>query len=177
MSADLNRPSWSRPPFEPGNELAVSHGAYSSKKLAPLAAEIEAQARSMPDWPPHLVGSTRYDPEVQAWAWAEATCVRLRDYLAEQDPLEWLSETIDTDEQETQVSQSSKRRVSHTRRTTAALEMLRRWETTAGNRREKLGLTPVTAARLARDLMAARHSAGPSLSDLWNQDDEIEEDG
>lgn len=174
MSGEL-RPEWQRPPFESGNELAVSHGAYSERKLAPLAEEIERRARAEADWPPHLAGSTRYDPEVQAWAWAEAVCVRLRAYLAEQDPLDWLSETIDTEEQETQVSQSSKRRVSHTKRTTGALEMLRRWETTAGNRREKLGLTPVTAARLARDLMMAKRSAGPNVAEIW-AGEEIEEE-
>jgi hypothetical protein len=175
VAGEVRRGGYVWEPFREGNEVAVTHGARSPQKLAPLAAEIEMRARALPDWPPHLAGSTRYDSEVAAWAWAEATCSRLRDYLAEQDPVEMLSEHIDVEENEEQVSQTRRRRVSHTRRTTAALEMLRRWEATAGNRREKLGLTPVTAARLARDLMAARQSAGPSVSALWSEMEEQDE--
>jgi hypothetical protein len=158
--------SWEQ--FKPGNQVALQHGAYSATALEPLAREIEARARAAEDWPSHLVAG-RYDTEVQAWAWAEAICLRLRAFLADQDPVEWLSETIDTEEEEEQLSLTHHRRVSHTRRVQSALEQLRRFETLAGNRREKLGLTPVTAARLARDLMAARHSSGVDLAQLIQQ--------
>ncbi|WP_460990450.1 hypothetical protein [Sinomonas soli] len=133
-----------------------------------MAEAIESRARAMPDWPPHLSGSTRYDDEVRAWAFAEATCQRLREYLADQDPVDMLTELDETDET-VQVREFGSRRRSRTRRVQSGLEMLRRFETLAGNRRAALGLTPVTAARVARDLMQARRSAGPDLAEAWRE--------
>ena len=48
------REGWQRPPFEPGNALAVKHGAYSHELVSKTADEIwsgmEAQLRQMPGY-------------------------------------------------------------------------------------------------------------------------------
>ncbi|BCT75992.1 hypothetical protein SCMU_18340 [Sinomonas cyclohexanicum] len=153
------------PPVEAGNTLAVTHGARSETLLEPLAAAIEREARASADWPPHLAGPSRYDSEVAAWAWVEAVVMRLRQFLAESDPLSWLTETDSTDETVT-VREGGSRRRSRTRREQSALEQLRRWEDVAGRRRAALGLNPVSAARLSRDLMAAKQSASVDMARL-----------
>ncbi|MDQ4490720.1 hypothetical protein RBS60_10975 [Sinomonas sp. ASV486] len=170
MSEEVEkRPPWSRAPFAKGHTKSVQHGARSERMLAPLAAEIEAEARASSDWPAHL-DDARYSAEVASWCWSEAVCARLREFLAGSDPLEWLQETQDTDES-VQVSEGgSSRRRARTVRQQSALEQLGRWERTAGQRRAALGLTPVSAAKLSRDLMLARKSAsGMDMARLIEQ--------
>ena len=84
-----------RPPFEPGgpyspeigNVRALQHGAYSARAIQPLALEIEATARANASWP-HYLSDASYSPAITAWAWAEAVCVLLRRYIADQDTLD-----------------------------------------------------------------------------------------
>lgn len=159
---------------------AVQHGARSERLLQPLADEIERLARASEDWPPHLQGSTRYDSEVRSWAFAEATCERLREYVGQQDPVAMLTDLDETAE-DVVVRERGSRRRSTTRRMQSGLEMLRRWEDVAGRRRAALGLTPAAGAKLARDLMLARRSsAGVDLAQLIAQataEDHLRDEG
>ena len=65
------------PPFEPGNTAAVRHGAWSSRKVDPLAAELVAGLLAdRPDL-------AAYPETVMAWARAEARVVILAEHQAE----------------------------------------------------------------------------------------------
>ncbi|MDP0398930.1 hypothetical protein [Tsukamurella strandjordii] len=82
-----DRENWTpRPPFEPGNAAAVTHGAHSSAliaaRVAELTAEIEAAVPTL--------AAVRYTSAVRAWATAEARLERVREYVWNQ-PVEELS--------------------------------------------------------------------------------------
>lgn len=151
-----------RPPFEvgnphrvtAGNTLARTHGAYSSRTVAPLAAEIEATARADASWPPYLTDPS-YGPAVEAWAHAEAVVTLLRRYLAERPFEEAMSDTY-TEETTERRRKGSSTRTTTGRRTRAALDMLSRWEATASGHRARLGLDPLSRAKLGRDVTAAQ---------------------
>lgn len=141
-----------RPPFEPGNELSTTHGANSPRKVAPLAAEIERAARTDPSWPGYL-NDPGYGLAVASWARAEAVCRLLFDWLAEQDPAEWMASTLDsvTDTEKYDGGSQSRTRA---RRVGSVMEQLRAWESTAAKQRQRLGLDPLSRARLGRDVTA-----------------------
>ena len=151
-----------RPPFAPGNphrvtdgnHLAQRHGAYSARTVEPLADEIEESARTSPAWPAYLTDPS-YQPAVRAWATAEAICELLRRHLAGQDFADALVDMTQEESTETHGKGRSTRR-STSRRTRSALDMLARWEVTASNHRSRLGLDPLSRARLGRDVTSAR---------------------
>lgn len=67
------------PPFEPGNTVAVSHGAGSPRIVEPLASELvttTVEAAPFLDQP-------SFHPALKAWARAEARCALLAAYLDE----------------------------------------------------------------------------------------------
>lgn len=68
----------SRPPFEPGNEVSVRHGAFSRRRFEPLARELIAGVlEDRPDL-------ARFPEALAAWADSEARAWLLRDWLTEQ---------------------------------------------------------------------------------------------
>lgn len=114
--------SW--PPAEPGNELAVTHGATAVLKLAPRADEIAEWIRAITP-----AGGEPDEPTVRLLA---GILARIEAANA------WLSEnTIFAD------GQGNARPI---------LKQLSTWENTAGRLCEKLGLTPLSRAELGLDL-------------------------
>lgn len=67
--------SW--PAFAPGNEIRVTHGAYSARRVDPIAAELAA---ALVEARPDLDG---HGPAVWAWARAEARCLLLAEHFAD----------------------------------------------------------------------------------------------
>jgi hypothetical protein len=64
------------PPFAPGNEAHLKHGARSARHVDPLAAElVEALLRRRPDL-------ADFPEATWAWGRAEARCLLLEDYHA-----------------------------------------------------------------------------------------------
>jgi terminase small subunit-like protein len=116
------------PDFAAGNTVAVRHGAYSPRRVDPLAAEVVEQALADVDW---LQPCDR--PAVWAWARSEARVQLLGEWLAEQGG------DVDDD--------GSVR---------PAAELLNRLEARAESLRSKLGLDPLSRARLGRDVAATR---------------------
>lgn len=151
-----------RRPFEVGNEhrvvegnaLARTHGAYSATAVQPLAEEIEQRARADASWPPYLTDPS-YGHGVEAWAHAEAVVVLLRRYLAERPFGDGMADTS-TEETHEQRRKGSSTRLTTGRRTRAALDMLSRWEATASSHRARLGLDPLSRAKLGRDITATQ---------------------
>lgn len=82
-----DREGWTpRPPFEQGNDAAVTHGGYSSMLIAARVAELTAEIETAV---PTLT-AVRYASAVRAWATAEARLDRVREYVWNR-PVEELS--------------------------------------------------------------------------------------
>lgn len=157
-------PGVQRPPFEVENEAALVHGARSERKVGPLAARIVEELFQDPDTPAHL-REPIFQASVQAWARAEAVCKLLFAWLADKDILTGLTALASTTEEETHAGGRTNRK-SVTKTIPAVQEQLRKAEILASNLRSKLGLDPVSAARVGRDLALARHlSAGATPLD------------
>jgi len=144
-----------RPPFPPGNETAVTHGATSERHVGPLAAQIAQELLEDADTPDHL-REPMFAASVHAWARAEAVCRLLWAWLEGRDIMAGLTAAATTTEEETHSKGKTNRR-SVTRSVPAVMDMLRRYEVHAANLRSRLGLDPASAARVGRDLAVARH--------------------
>ena len=144
------RPSKQRASEGTGHELVthgkyppfpIRHGAYTPRKVDPIAQAMLAAILSEPS-----AGYLRepvYRPAVEAWVQAEAR-VQLIDKWVSKMPIE-------------QAAESRQGQVS-------PLELLRRWESTASTHRARLGLDPLSRARLGRDVAAAQVDAAQVLT-------------
>ncbi|KAA1426467.1 hypothetical protein [Nocardioides antri] len=149
-----------RPPFAPGNEVADmrwqdSHGAYSPRKVDPLAKELVDLVLADPSTAYLQAGHWR--PALYAWARAEAQVQLVSEWLADQatekHPIGDLGDE----------------------RVRAAYLLLHRAETRATTGRTRLGLDPLSAARLGRDKTAAALDAAQLMAQLERQEREREE--
>ncbi|WP_214365625.1 hypothetical protein [Pseudonocardia sp. H11422] len=131
--------SW--PPFEPGNEVGLRHGAYSPRRVDPLARELVDQALGDPDL--GYLAAPSYRPALWAWARAEAQVQLLAEYL----------ERFGAD------PDFGDRAVS------AAYNAHHRAEARADSARRRLGLDPLSRARLGRDVTAAQVDLVSLLTD------------
>lgn len=123
-----------RPPFAEGNELAVKHGAGSPRRRDPIAQALAAEL--LLDESVAYLRAPRYAAAVQAWAVAEAKCALISAWC---------------DSMPIEVAASSPKPG-----TSAPLELLRKWESTAQTHRARLGLDPLSAARLGRDVASTQ---------------------
>ena len=149
-----------RPPFAPGNESAVVHGAKSERSVAPLAVQIAEELLEDAGTPDHL-REPMFAPAVQAWARAEAVAELLFRHLGARDLQAAMTDTTSADEEERSTKGKTTRH-SETRRTNAALDQWHRASAHAAALRSKLGLDPASAARVGRDLAARRYLDGAS---------------
>jgi hypothetical protein len=153
-----------RPPFPPGHEMSLVHGARSERKVGPLAVQLAQDLLTDPDVPPHI-REPMFAAAVQAWARAEAVVRLLWQWLEERDVMAGLTAAATTTEEETQSGGKTNRK-SVTRTVASVIDTLRRYEVHAANLRSKLGLDPASAARVGRDLALTRHmSAGATPLD------------
>ena len=140
----------------------MTTGAWSERKIAPLAAEIEQTARSSPSWPSYLDGP-EYGAAVTAWARAEAVVNLLWRWLdqhAEQGLDELLADTHHEQTDEQVIGKGRSRRMTTGRRVASVLEQLRRWESAAAGHRARLGLDPLSRAKLGKDVAIGTAVAG-----------------
>ena len=129
-----------RPPFEPGHTLSTTAGHRSERRVAPLADQFVAALLEDESVPAYL-SEPSFRPALVAWARAEAIAALLEDYISRVGLEKALSGKAPLTEQ------------------------LRRWDVTAANHRARLGLDPVSRAKIMRDLSAARYLTGPSALD------------
>lgn len=125
------------PPFEPGNTLAMRHGAFTSRIVEPRAAELVAAVLDEPDVA--YLAAPSYRPALHAWARAEAQIERLT---------AWLNGRAPDDED-----------------AASARAQLERAEGRAAAARTRLGLDPLSRARLGRDVASARVDIAQVLAD------------
>lgn len=135
-----------RPPFQPGNtlgftegnQLSLRHGAYSPRKVHPLAAEI-VEALLADETVPAYAKATAYRLELWELARAEA-----RYQLVD----EWLTAQAEgRDDGMPDLSSEAVR---------SAFLIQHRAATRAASARSRLGLTPAAAARLGKDVAVGR---------------------
>jgi hypothetical protein len=121
--------------FSKNHELSTRHGAFSSRKVEPRAAEyVDAVleiASTDGSTVPYLADAT-YRPALIAWARAEAQQDLLEEFLSERGP-------IDEDG-----------------KVRPAADLLERVARRAANLRARVGLDPMSRAALARDLAVAQ---------------------
>ncbi|MEI2810828.1 MAG: hypothetical protein V9F00_11690 [Nocardioides sp.] len=140
------RPTHERqhPDFTTGNLVALRHGAWSDRLVRPRALEI---ARALADegaFPAYLA-EPRYRPAVMAYATTLARIERLETWLEDQ-----AAEGVPMElEQDGQVK--------------AATGLLMALERAADKHRDRLGLSPLAAARLGRDVAATQVSVTAAL--------------
>jgi hypothetical protein len=141
-----------RPPFAPGNQLGVRHGAFSEARVLPLAGRILAAMLADEDCPPYLHQS-KFTRALQAWSRAEAQAEVIQSYLDSMTVDEALSEVTEGTEGEDRLSApGSVKRTLHQRKRLSALDALHRAESRAQSLRRELGLSPSSYAALARDV-------------------------
>lgn len=135
-----------KPPFEPGNDLAVTHGAYSPRKVNPLARELVdlvlAQAAQPNAATSYLLDPT-YRPVLVEWGEAGARVQLLREALTER----YDGTGITKKGEELGVSRAYERAVARF----AALS-------------KQLGLDPLSRARLGRDVAAGQHDMAQAMA-------------
>lgn len=141
-----------RPPFAPGNSLAVTHGAHSPARVDPIAQQYVDEIASDP--------GTAYltAPRFQAalWSWAQA-----------QAKVQLLTEWVD--------GMSLQQAADSARGQTSPLELLRKWMATSQTWAARLGLDPLSAARLGKDVAQGRQAdAAAVLTDLRAQHEAAE---
>jgi hypothetical protein len=123
---------YGRPPFAPGNDLAATHGAYSERKVSPLAAEVEAALPGIAPW----ATAPTFEGAVHSYCWVEAQLALVRQYVDEQGLLD---------------DDGNPRPV---------LTLLDRLEGRAASLRSELGLTPLALAKLLGSLATTAAVSG-----------------
>lgn len=147
--------TWDRrhPPYEPGNTVAQVHGAYSPRKVDPLAAELLEAVLADPATA--YLQASRWRPALLAWAKAEAQAQLLSEYLARrgEESGDGVGDLADP-------------------RVLSAYALLHRAESRAESGRSQLGLTPLSAARLGRDKAATGVDMARLMAELAKRDAE-----
>jgi hypothetical protein len=140
---------WQRPPFEPGNTAAVTHGAYSVRRVSPLAQRLVDAALSDPAL--SYLHAPAYLPAVVAWAASEAQLALIADWVSEM--------TLQ------QAAESGQGR-------TSPLELLRKFDSSTATHRARLGLDPLSRAKLRLDQAAAGVDMAKLLAEARRQADD-----
>lgn len=136
-----------RPPFAEGNRLAVTHGAYSAERTDPIARRYLAEIADDPSL--EYLQQARFHAGLWLWASAMAKVELIAEWVDGQD----IEDAAD--------SKAGK---------TSALELLRKWMATAQTWASRLGLDPLSAARLGKDVAQGRQAdAATTLTALRAQ--------
>jgi hypothetical protein len=144
-------------PFEPGNTVAEQHGAFSPRKVDPLAREIRDQV--LVDEQLAYLRAPRWQPAVWSWCQVEAQLQLLTEYLNARG-----KEAGDG------VGNLDEDRVR------SAYLLQHRARAHADRLRGQLGLTPVSWARLMKDGNVAR-AAAASTATVMAKLHQLERDG
>ena len=128
-----------RPPFAPGNSLSVKHGIKSPSRVDPIAHGYIAEIVSDPTT--SYLGQPRFSAALWSWASAQAK-VQLLTLWVDDMPID-----VQTYSGKGQ---------------TSPLELLRKWMATAQTWASRLGLDPLSAARLGKDVSQSRQASAAS---------------
>jgi hypothetical protein len=146
------RPEWTpafpgqRPPFEPGHTVSLAHGARSPRVVDPLAAELLQSVLGNPDV--SYLQAAAYRPALRAWSVAEARAQLFGDAIATHGQCDGCERCAYWDER------------------------LRKWQSAAAGHRARLGLDPLSRARLGRDVAAASVDTAALMAQLHQAEQE-----
>lgn len=142
--------SW--PPFQPGHTVSMKHGAWSPRRVEPLALElVEAtiEAATATGTTTSYLADPSYRPALYAWARCEAQIQLLTEWLMAKADETNAGGAIDPDGE-----------------IRPAAALLTRLEGQALKHRAQLGLDPLSRARLKRDSAAAEVDVAQLLTRL-----------
>jgi hypothetical protein len=140
--------------FQPGNTLTVVHGARSERAIVPRAQALMTAVLEDADCPEY-VRSAMFRFTLTAWARAEAIASLMYEYLTGLDPEQMITP----------------KKVA----TKAPIDLWRIADGHAARLRAELGLSPVSYARIAKDLGLAGKSAEEALGQMARNGREIRE--
>ena len=170
IAAGLMRgtPDVVRVPFGEGNEVAVTHGAYSDSVLSPRAAAKMEQWLADPDFPEHAKKPYLRDV-LRSYAWIRARIDLYWEMCDELGPERAIEELTTTTEKVTgSLEAGDFVRRSKSRKRMAPEETLRRWDASALKYAEQLGLTPMARAKLGKDVS----STAVNLAQVFTESEE-----
>lgn len=157
-----------RPPFQPGNsvgrqveegnELAATHRGYSPRYVEPLAQDLLEVVLAEESTPAHVKSAT-YRLELLALCRAEAQVQLVTEWLVKQ-----------AEGREDGMPDLGDERVR------SAYLLLHRAESRGASARTRLGMTPVSAARLGKNV-AQGHAANADVALRMAQLHELEKQG
>lgn len=130
------------------------HGAFSARRVDPLAARHVERLLALPDCPEH-VRQPRFEWTLTAWARTESVVELLVDWIARmvaESGLESALGETTAGSEDTSVGKARVRKVSSSRRVESALVLLDRAERRAQSLRAEMGITPAAAARMGLPL-------------------------
>lgn len=130
-----------RPPFQPGNDLAVTHGAYSRSRTDPIARRFIEEIVS--DEATAYLAAPAYHSTLWNWAMLMAQCELIQTYIEGMSFAE--------------ASNSSRGAVS-------PLDLLARFTRSALTLAKELGLTPLSRARLGKSISSTQVDLATLLS-------------
>lgn len=134
--------SWQRPPFEPGNMMALKSGWRSPRLVTPIAEELIAAVLEDPHT--GYLREPRFRMGVIAWAQVEARLALYERYVDEL---------------------TMEQRLDSGQGRTSPEEQLRKLDANALTHRGRLGLDPLSAARLGKDIASTRVDLASLLAD------------
>lgn len=143
--------SGQRAAFSPGNQLGVRHGAYSPAIVGPLAERIANDLLGDADTPDYLRRPV-WRWAIAGWANAEAEAMLMRAWRAGMSAEESATEFSESAEDETRPASGAAARKARGKRILPSLEALHKVEVRAATLRGRLGLDPVSAAKLGGKL-------------------------
>jgi hypothetical protein len=133
-----------RPPFQPGNKLAYRHGLSSPAVVDPIADRYILEVMADPTLA--YLQQPRFQPALRNWALTQAK-------------VELLTIWVDGMTMDVQTYSGKGQ--------TSPLELLRKWMATAQTQAARMGLDPLSAARLGKDVAQGRQAdAATVLTDL-----------
>jgi hypothetical protein len=141
-------------PFEPGNTVGMRHGTRSLRMVNPIAQELISNL--LADDGVAYLRQPRWAAAVEAWGRCEARIELLLAYIAGLAGEGELGDLGDP-------------------KVVTAYRLLERFEASAVQQRGRLGLDPLSAARLGRDKAAAGVDIAKLMARLAEQDEEDED--
>jgi len=145
--------------------VSVTHEARSERSVGVLAERFVSALLADPGTPDY-VGEPSYRYAVEAWGRAEAIVALLAEWLSGMDVEAALTEVTESEETERRSKGKTSRQLK-SRRVASVVDQLHRHETRAMQLRARLGLDPLSRARLGKDVAASRLD----LARLWAEQD------
>jgi hypothetical protein len=162
-------------PFPPGNQVSLMSGAHSPARVGELAEQIATALLEAPSTPEY-VKDPSYAAAVMAYARSQAVAELLWRWLEAQKPEVLMADVTVTNETETPEGKGLRRKTI-TRRVESVLSQLHRAETRAGTLRARLGLDPLSRARLGKDITAAKADLAQLMAQIAKADQARDADG